>query len=45
LIGEIKKKQEEAFDNMNMNEGVKRESKLAYFETINSNQNKKGGCC
>jgi Ras-related protein Rab-1A len=41
----IRKKQEQAVENANVNEGVKRESKLAYFEGISSNKNEKGGCC
>ena len=41
----IRKKQEIAVENANMNEGVKRESKLAHFGEISSNKNKKGGCC
>lgn len=41
----IRKKQEIAVENANVNEGVKRESKLAHFGEISSNKNKKGGCC
>ena len=41
----IRKKQETAVENANVNEGVKRESKLAHFGEISSNKNKKGGCC
>ena len=41
----IKKKQEEALANMDTNEDTKKDTKMAYFQEISSNNQKKGGGC